>query len=228
MIGAVLFDLDETLFDRIGSLRDFLADQHRRHERLQTAERSRFVERFLELDNRGIVAKSVVYPRLLRDLGITEPALPTVLLAEYEGDFHRHARPFTGLEPLTIGLAERGLPVGIVTNGRTNGQTRTLSALKLDQTMQTCLISESEGVRKPDPAIFHRAAERLGVKSPDCVFVGDNPNADILGARRVGMKTIWFPNGAAWPSGRSDRPDAEVSSLVQILDVLDTLMSSIE
>ncbi|WP_421722868.1 HAD family hydrolase [Bauldia sp.] len=221
MIGAVLFDLDETLFDRTGSLRDFLADQHRRHAPLHGAGPEDYVETFLKLDRRGKTAKSIVYPRLLEALGVAQPSLPSVLNDEYEQDFWRFARAFDGLEQLLADLDRRRLPVGIVTNGRTRGQTATISALSLDRLSGTCLISESEGVRKPDPEMFLRAAARLAVDPTDCVFIGDDPHADIVGAKQAGMRTIWFSNGVSWPEDLPERADADASSLPQVLDVLD-------
>ena len=53
------------------------------------------------------------------------------------------------------------------------------------------------------------------------MFVGDSPDADIAGAQQVGMKAVWFPNGATWPADSGTRPDAEISSLLQIVDLFD-------
>ena len=52
-----------------------------------------------------------------------------------------------------------------------------------------------QGIRgitnRPDAEIFRRAVTRLGVEPHEAIFVGDNPEADIAGARAFGMKTIW-------------------------------------
>ena len=220
MIAAILFDLDETLFDRSGSLRLFLADQHGRHRALASVGQDTFVDRFFRLDRRGRVAKSVVYPQLLAALDIDDPALADTLFAEYQAESRRYARPFDGLAALLRAVGARGLRTAVVTNGQTETQSRTLRALGLDRSVDICLISEAEGVRKPDAEIFLRAVRRLAVAPSGCVFVGDSPDADILGAQAVGMKTIWFPNGAVWPDGEARRPDAQVSSLAQIADIL--------
>ena len=53
------------------------------------------------------------------------------------------------------------------------------------------LISEAEGVRKPDRAIFARALERCGVAPADAIFVGDHPEVDVAGARAAGMVPVW-------------------------------------
>lgn len=113
-------------------------------------------------------------------------------------------------------LKVAGKKIAIVSNGQTHIQLRTLLALNLDRLADVYLISEQEGCRKPEPAIFLRAAERLAVDAVDCVFVGDSPEADLLGARSVGMGTLWFPNGAVWPPHYSWQPDATIASLAEL------------
>jgi putative hydrolase of the HAD superfamily len=77
-------------------------------------------------------------------------------------------------------LRDRSLRLGIVTNGETAFQRRHIEALGLDRLVDAVLISQSEGLRKPDPVLFGRAAAKLGVTAADCVFVGDNPRRMCL------------------------------------------------
>lgn len=201
MIAAVLFDLDETLLDRTGSLTDFLTDQHARFaDALAGISLERFRERFLALDARGSMHKSVLYPALLAEFG-GAPDAAGPLFEDYMESSCRHARPFPGMEEVLAALRGRGLKLGIVSNGETTLQWRNIDALGLQ--MDAVLISQAEGVRKPDAAIFSRAAGRLGVTPEQCLFVGDNPVADVLGARKAGMQAVWFDNGMAWPDGEA-------------------------
>ena len=94
---------------------------------------------------------------------------------------------------------------------------RNIEALGLEPLVDAILISEAEGLRKPDAAIFFRAAERAGARPEECLFVGDNPEADILGAHGAGMKTAWFNAGAVWPEGLAVNPGAEIRELAQTL-----------
>lgn len=54
------------------------------------------------------------------------------------------------------------------------------------------LGSEAIGIRKPDPAIFNLSCLQLKTSAEHCVFIGDNEIADIQGAQKAGMKTIFF------------------------------------
>ena len=77
-------------------------------------------------------------------------------------------------------------------------QSRKLQCLALAPMFDTILISDAEGISKPNLQIFHRALERLNVSPARSVFVGDHPEVDVAGARAAGMHAIWRrdPNGS--------------------------------
>jgi putative hydrolase of the HAD superfamily len=52
------------------------------------------------------------------------------------------------------------------------------------------VTSREVGANKPEPAIFLAALERAGVSAPEAVYVGDQYQTDVLGARGVGIKPI--------------------------------------
>ncbi|MBL0387803.1 HAD family hydrolase [Tumebacillus sp. ITR2] len=216
MVQAVLFDLDETLLDRSLSVRMFLLHQHARyldhwaHVPLET-----FQARFWELDSFGYVHKSIVYRQLLEEFEIEELSAEA-LMREFYRECNEHAQPFAGMVETLEALRARGLKLGIVTNGQTEMQSLGLSVLGLNERVDAVLISEAEGLRKPDPALFARAAERLGVAPEACLYVGDHPRNDIHGARTAGMKTAWFPNSVAWIE-EVERADHEICHLRDIL-----------
>ena len=120
----------------------------------------------------------------------------------------------------------QGWKIGVISNGQTHIQLRSLLALNLDRILDLYLISDSVGLRKPDPQIFLLAAKKLSVVPANCIFVGDSPEADIAGAQKVGMKTVWFPNGAQWPVALTIPPDAEIDSLTELETVLQRLKHS--
>ncbi len=220
MIAAVLFDLDETLLDRRVSLTGFLADQHGRFaERLGGVSPELWHTRFLALDDRGRVPKSVVYPALLAEFG-GDPDLADALLADYRERCCGYAQPVPGALEVLCALREAGLALAIVSNGETAFQHRHVDALGLGRLVDAVLISEQEGLRKPEPALFHRAADRLATAPRNCLFVGDDPAADILGAGRTGMRTAWLRRGARWPESLGPMPGVAIETLPEVLDLL--------
>ncbi len=79
----------------------------------------------------------------------------------------------------------------MITNGRRVIQDGTIDALEIRPLLDAILISEVEGVRKPDRAMFERAAARLGVAPHESCHVGDHPEVDFAGAIGAGMTAVW-------------------------------------
>lgn len=220
MTYAVLFDLDETLLDRSTSLRAFLADQFQRYEiELGEVLYPVWETKFLELDARGHVHKFVVYPKILSLFGGT-PSIAYELLEDYRTRCCTHARPFEGMTETLSSLRARNIALGLITNGETAFQTRHIHALGLDRLMDVILISEAEGLRKPDAAIFHRALNRLKIAPERAMFIGDNPAVDIMGAHSAGLKTAWFSAGQSWPDHLPLNPGHQIDRLSQVLDLV--------
>jgi len=65
--------------------------------------------------------------------------------------------------------------------------------------------------------IFLRAAQRLGVAPHECVMVGDNPEADMMGAMNVGMKAVWREGHLAWPAELTARPHRTVARVDELI-----------
>jgi putative hydrolase of the HAD superfamily len=107
----------------------------------------------------------------------------------------------------------------LITNGSSEAQRGKLSAADLAGYFAVILISEEQTIRKPEAAIFLRAAEKLGVAPAECLFVGDNPQTDIGGAQQVGIKTVWRKGHLPWPEQLPITPDYTIDELSQLLAI---------
>jgi putative hydrolase of the HAD superfamily len=192
MNKSVLFDLDGTLLNRDASVAQFIAVQYDRlHPHLSHIPKTDYTNRFIELDCHGYVWKDKVYQDLVTQFEI-ETITWQALLNDYEKQFQFHWRG--------------------------EFQNRAISGLGIQNYFDVILISEIEGVRKPTTEIFQRAMTRLGVSAQDSVFVGDNPAADILGAKSAGMRAIW-KRSAQWLEAKG--ADASIDDLSEIPSILE-------
>lgn len=191
MIRAVIFDLDGTLLNRDISLKKFVENQYERcKQAFRHIHKNTYIDRFIELDARGYVWKDKVYQQLIDEFQI-EGLTWKELLDDYIHHFPFHCTPFDNVENTLKRLYEDNLSLGMITNGFEVFQMNNLKALGIDPFFQSILVSEREGIKKPDPEIFCRSAELLGFSTKECLFIGDHPENDVKAAKAVGMTTVW-------------------------------------
>lgn len=112
-------------------------------------------------------------------------------------------------------LRDRGIPTGVVTNGPTELQQAKIRESGVEHLVDAYVISEELGISKPDPGIFEKALGLIGASPDTTLFVGDNPEADIMGAQALGMRTAWVRRARRWPVA-DRRPDYEVDHVSEI------------
>ncbi len=120
--------------------------------------------------------------------------------------------------PMLDTLKSRGFNLGIISNGADNQNTYTLiEKAKIRPYFEYIISSAAFGKRKPHPGIFHHALDHFKVPAEQTVMVGDTFDVDIVGARQVGMKSIWVTRRVQKTVTRHEvRPDAVVSTLSEI------------
>jgi putative hydrolase of the HAD superfamily len=191
MIKAVLFDLDGTLLDRDASVKGFIDSQYDRLDRMVGhIPREDYISRFIELDQRGYAWKDKVYQQLVKEFYITELTWEE-LLQDYITDFKNHCVAFPNLVPILEELKSRDLRLGMITNGWGQFQLDNIKALGIEKYFDCILISEWEGIKKPDPEIFKRALIQLNIPPQQSIFVGDHPENDVKAAQNAGLIGIW-------------------------------------
>lgn len=220
-LRAVLFDLDGTLFDRHTAVTRLALDQaHALGPLLGTTAPAHFAERLVALDARGYVKKPLAYRQLIEELGLDarHPRLQPEPLSE---DFFRryadHSVAFEGAHETLTALRQRGLRIGVVTNGRVAVQHAKLEALGLLPMVDAVLISEAEGLRKPDAALFQRALDRLDVTATETLHVGDHPENDVRAARAAGLRAVWMRD-RYWPAPEADGVIDGLPALLEWMD----------
>ena len=92
---------------------------------------------------------------------------------------------------------------------------------RLGMRFQAVLSSEMVRAYKPHPLPFRRILERLEVESQDAVYVGDNPFDDVLGAKGVGMRTVWVNRYGKGLDDGLPAPDVEIITLAELPQILE-------
>ena len=233
-ITAVLFDLDDTLFDHWACTRAALANLRERFPvlgRMPVGEVETEHRRLLEELHLQVLAGRMTvddarverFRRLRAFAGETagEEAAADAAAA-YRSAYLAHWRPVDGALGLLEALHGKVL-TGVVTNNVATEQRLKIAACGLGPWLDAVIISEEAGVTKPDPRIFRLALDTLGCDAAQTVMIGDAWDTDIAGALAAGIRPVWFNRvGAASP----DPSVTEVHSLAPLSSVLSVLFPS--
>lgn len=106
-----------------------------------------------------------------------------------------HLPSYNHLVPNTVQILEYLSPnykLHIITNGFQEVQEKKLKGGNIHHYFQNIVNSETAGVKKPHPHIFELALDKAKVSPQNSLMIGDNLEADILGAKSVGMEVLHF------------------------------------
>ncbi|MGN1019992.1 MAG: YjjG family noncanonical pyrimidine nucleotidase [Aristaeellaceae bacterium] len=193
-LGMTLDDATASLYSRINDA------QWKALERGETTQRTLKTERFRQLlaalDRRDLDAEAVS--------------------ALYESRLSTRADLMPGAMDFLTALRGR-MRIALVSNGVSAIQRGRLSRCPFTPLLDAVIISEEQGISKPDPAMVFAALDALGCRDKsEAVLLGDSLTADIAAARNAGIDSIYL-NRKGVPS---DLPTYTVRSLQQARDLL--------
>ncbi len=220
-IQAILFDLDDTLwpvapviqgaeqalqawiaqhYPVIAEQYDVAAWRQRRQEISVLDPRYAYDLWALRLD---------LLRQVFAEFGVTADAASEAMQvfahARNQVDLYADVRP-------ALQVLQQRFRLGSISNGFAD-----LQQIGLAQHFEVMLAAHQEACAKPDPRLFNKACEVLGLSAPEILFVGDDPEFDVAGAKAVGMQAAWLKREDL-PHTKPARVDADI--LVQDLQQL--------
>ena len=215
-LKAVLFDLDDTLYDHLHSAKTGLLALGKRYPVMLEIPIRELEDRYshaLETVHKRLLigelnqqqARTRRMQQLFESFGIQVP--DDQAYAEYRQfrrDYDTACRCVSGAEWLLNRLQEIGLRLAVVTNNLVSEQFPKLQQLGIQDYFDVVTVSEEVGVAKPALRIFEVTLDRLGVAASQVVMVGDSLSSDVAGARLAGIRTVWLNRR---PESTRDRPE---------------------
>ena len=234
MIKAVLVDLGDTLVhlsrpwndvfhDNLSSLHGFLKDAG------MSFDFDEFAKLFVhEYENASAISHLYKVEVPMQD--IISRVFRKIKLKDHGGnlvqgaieEFYRPEietwQPYPDTVKTLTSFHEAGFKMGLISNAKSDWAVREiLEKNDLSRFFEAIVTSAAVRKRKPRFDIFSPALRRLGVKSFETVFIGDSLQADVLGAKTAGIRSIHICRKPATDTC-SVAPDATVSSLTQALE----------
>jgi putative hydrolase of the HAD superfamily len=210
---AALFDLDNTLVDRQAVFRQW-AEWFVTTNGLPSAD----VEWLVTADLDGYAPRDELFAELRARRQLADGI--DTLMSGYLRDYPRFIVPDPDVHDALARLRSGGWRIAIVTNGAATQHAKVARAGLVDL-VDACLVSAELGSWKPDARIFEVAAAACGVDDEfEAVWmVGDSPQHDMVGARALGMRTVWMHRDRRWPIG-DFRPDHQAGTIPDAVDIL--------
>lgn len=209
-IRGVIFDLDDTLYPE----KEYVRSGYRA---VSEALGGGLEEKLWEAFEAGKPAIDEVLRETGRE-GEKEKAL-----AVYRN--HTPAiRLYEGAAETIRGLKKAGIRVGILTDGRPEGQRKKIAALGLEELVDDIVVTDELGgpqFRKPCDIAFRILQTRWRMYPEEIVYAGDNPAKDFQAPKQLGMKSVWLRN----PEGLYFREEAPagVRRIDRIQEILEEI-----
>ncbi|ANI98269.1 YjjG family noncanonical pyrimidine nucleotidase [Pediococcus pentosaceus] len=139
--------------------------------------------------------------------------------AEYRSSLDTNFYKLQGVDELLSDLKAAGVHLLVGTNGVKETQLRRLKGSGLEHYFEDYFISEDIGFAKPDKRFFEPMFKKYGNLTTNAVMVGDRLQADVLGAKRAQLNSIWY-NPQALPVVQSYQPTYVANSFKQIKKII--------
>ncbi|MFH0808525.1 MAG: HAD-IA family hydrolase [archaeon] len=234
---AVLFDLDNTLYDyeaphrkALKSVYDVLKNEigisfakFKELYKISKAEIHRELTGSASSHNRVLY-----FQRLIEKTHNTvDPMIILKLYSVYWDTLLKNMKLGKGVLDTLKELKKRGLKVGIVSDLTTHIQLRKIQKLGITKYVDVLVTSEEAGSEKPHAIMFLLALNKLDVSWHDSIFVGDNSVNDIEGANAIRMDTILIKHGslAKEMNENYQKPNFVIKEIGEVLNILDGLDS---
>ncbi|MBO0450123.1 HAD family hydrolase [Enterococcus sp. MJM12] len=237
MINAIVFDVDDTIYDQQQPFRNAVHriiplvtdnDMHDLYIRFRFHSDETFCK----------VAKgewTLTYMRNLRimeslkDLDYPQITEATALEFQkiYEEELDNIVMHDAVFETLNF-LKAQNIPISIITNGPTDHQYKKVIQLNLLNWVKedNVIISQATGFQKPDREIFQLAEKEFNLTAENTLYVGDSFENDVVGAKSAGWKSLWFNHrNRQIPAGEQAVQDIELTSFAQLTPTIKAIFA---
>ncbi|HEY2474218.1 MAG TPA: HAD family hydrolase [Candidatus Cybelea sp.] len=232
-IDLVLFDLDDTLHDDTFAYHSAAEEVAREvaaeHgvdalalKAAYVAEAEGFWQRLAPADLKVKLSRirASMWQNALESVGVANPEVAEQSAERYNAYRTKYYTLFPGAVELLKALRERGMRLGIVTNGLSETHREKIALLRLSEYFDAIFLADEVGMVKPDPLLFAHACRTLGGAPAHSAMVGDRYDRDIRGALEAGLFTIWLNvRDEELPAG-AQPPDATCSTIADVGRIL--------
>ncbi|BFL46257.1 HAD family hydrolase [Lactonifactor longoviformis] len=204
---AVLFDVDDTLYDRkvpfVKAYKEIFGGRYQVPAERLYESNSRHSDEVFELSSTGVMSMRDMYiyriQKAFADFAISIGEAEALAFQEAYAKHQRKLDLAEGMREVLSLCRDRGITMGIITNGPSAHQWEKIKTLGADAWIpkENIFISGDIGAAKPDVSVFQLAEKSMGLSGEAVYFIGDSYKNDVEGAKKAGWIPIWL-NRRGW------------------------------
>jgi len=221
MIKAVIFDLDNTLIDfmKMKEASVNAAIEAMRDAGLKKS--SEDIRRGINkvYNEKGIEYQYVFDDYLKEELGRINYKILASAVVAYRKAKEGNLQTYPYVHSTMIKLIKMRLKLAVVSDAPKREAWLRICATNLQNYFDVVVAFEDTNERKPHPKPFQLALEKLEIAPEEAIMVGDWVERDLVGARTVGMKTVFARYGDTFDTKYSGA-DYEIDSVEEIIDIV--------
>ena len=221
MIKAVIFDLDNTLIDFM-TMKKISCDaaiSAMIGAGLNVNKEKATKQLFVLYDKYGLEERKI-FQMLLKKLTkkIDYEALASGIVA-YRRVRAGFLEPYPHVLDVLLELKRRGIKLAIVSDAPRLKAWIRLVSMKINHLFDIVITFEDTKELKPSTKPFNVAFKKLKVSPSNCLMVGDRPERDIKGAKKLGMLTCFAKYGN--PTAKGSDADYEINDIKELLEIIE-------
>ena len=172
-------------------------------------------------DAEGIEYQQVFDHMLKEILGKVDYKIMSAGIVSYRKAREAALKPYPLVLPTLIELMKMGLKLAVVSDAPSKEAWLRLSYINFQHFFDVVITYDETRERKPSPVPFNMALKELDLKADECLMIGDWAERDMVGAKSVGMKTVFARYGDTFNTvnPESDYDIDSISELVEIIKI---------
>jgi putative hydrolase of the HAD superfamily len=224
LIRAIIFDLDNTLTDfmkmkaeAVNAAIDGMIDAGLQLPREAVSARIDAIYK-----EQGMEYQQVFDTLLESELGHIDPKILASGIVAYRKARGSSLKPYPHVQMTLLELVKRGIKLAVVSDAPRAQAWLRLCDLSLQHVFDVVVTHDDTGQYKPSPGPFREALRQLHVSEHEALMVGDWPERDMVGAKSLGIRTVFARYGDTFGTQDSGA-DFEITDALELIAIVDRM-----
>ncbi len=221
MIKAVIFDLDNTLLDFMNMKSQAVISgiNGMIEAGFQIDKNYAYKSIFKIYESKGWEYQEVFDDFILSEIGKLDYKILASGIVAYRKAKEASLILYPNVNSTLITLSKLGLKLGVVSDAPSREAWMRICSVNLHHIFDAVVTFHDTGMHKPSPEPFKKISSLLEVRPEESIMIGDWPERDVIGAKKLGMKTAFAKYGDVF-STKVSGADYDIMNINEVIDII--------